>query len=331
MEDAPQDGPLQAADPRNAAPTAHTPVAANGDGGRGFERTRTSGPASDYRDRRGYDPAFLGDGAEFQVRLPDLSPDQAEEAAIADPLASGMDRFVLAYTHFSVVMNGRRRMPFFSAANIDGNELRSIPRSGDAWAYDPRIGRELQIGDEIYANSPLDRGHMTRRLDPVWGTAAVAALADEDTFHFTNACPQHRDLNRKEWAQLEDYVLDNAGTADVRVCSMTGPVLAASDTPFRGVLLPASFWKVVVTVRTETRRLSAAGYILSQQDLLTGFEFSYGPYKTYQVTLREIERRTGLRFGELTNFDPMSPSRVGGFESSGGVAKPIRGPADLVL
>lgn len=297
----------------------------------GFERTRASAPAASYGDRRGYDPGFLATGAAFEVPLPELSPEQAAQAAVGDPRAAGMARFVLAYTHFSVVMNGQRRMPFFSAANIDGRELRRLPRTGDAWAYDPRIGRELQIGDDVYTGSPLDRGHMTRRLDPVWGAEPVAALADQDTFHFTNACPQHRDLNRKEWAQLEDYVLDNAGTANARVCAMTGPVLAAADLAYRDVLLPASFWKVVVTVRGETGRLSAAGYVLSQREFLGGFELAYGPYKTYQVTLREIEQRTGLRFGRLTDFDPMTARRpAGGFEAAGAVRE-IRGAADLVL
>lgn len=299
-----------------------------------FERTRATPPAASYGDRHGYDPGFLAAGAAFEVPLPELGPEQAVRAAVADARAAGMARFELTYTHFSVVMDGQRRMPFFSAANIDGRELRPLPRTGDAWAFDPRIRREQQVGDDVYTGSPLDRGHMTRRLDPVWGAETVAALADQDTFHFTNACPQHRDLNRREWAQLEDYVLGNAGTADLRVCAMTGPVLAAADRPYRGVLLPAAFWKVAVTVRADTGRLSAAGYLLSQQGLVGGFEFTYGAFKTYQVTLREIERRTGLRFGRLTACDPLAARRpAGGFEAAGaaGAAIEIRGAADLVL
>jgi len=67
----------------------------------------------------------------------------------------------------------------------------------------------------------------TRRLDPVWGSDAVAKQADADTFCFTNACPQHKDLNQKEWLKLEDYVLDNSDAHDLKVCVLTGPVFAA--------------------------------------------------------------------------------------------------------
>jgi len=299
----------------------------------GFEKTRASKPADSYRDRTGFDPNFLGLGR--PVPLPRLSAGQAGQAAVVDRLAAGVDRFLLPYTHFSVVMNGARKLPIFSAANIDGNALRPLARTGDAWAYDPRIDRSLQAGDDVYVNTDLDRGHMTRRLDPVWGAPTVAALADEDTFHFTNACPQHKDLNRREWVQLEDYILGNAQTEDLKVCVITGPVLAPSDRSFRGVLLPAEFWKLVVMVRKDTRRLSATGYVLSHGHLLTGFEsFAYDQFKTYQVTLRSIELRTGLDFGDLKSFDPMPQARpAGGFETAGlaGTPKVIGGPADIVL
>jgi endonuclease G len=92
-------------------------------------------------------------------------------------------------------MNAARRMPLYSAVNIDGTQLRRIARSGDKWRFDPRIPTEAQVGDTVSKNNDMDRGHMTRRLDPVWGTPAVAEHADADTFHFTNACPQHKDLN----------------------------------------------------------------------------------------------------------------------------------------
>ena len=64
-------------------------------------------------------------------------------------------------------------MAFYSAVNIDGTQLRRVPR-GDSWFLDPRIPAEVQTGDEVYKNNDLDRGHMTRRLDPVWGSPAVA-------------------------------------------------------------------------------------------------------------------------------------------------------------
>jgi len=300
----------------------------------GFERVRALRP-EDYRNRQGYLEDFLGDGGR-RVPLPGLTAALAQKAVVVDDQVEGLERFELAYTHFSVVMNGARRMPFYSAVNIDGSDLRRIPRGGERWKFDPRISDEFQSGNPVYRNSDLDRGHMTRRLDPVWGMRRVAVLADDDTFHFTNACPQHKDLNQREWQQLEDYVLDNAGAEEFKVCVFTGPVFGRSDKEFRDIRLPAEFWKIVVMVRSDTRRLSATGYILSQRDMITGLEAVYGEFKTYQVPLKRIEKLTGLDFGKLPSFDPFPGPQAGegGFEGvsvPGSEAKLIGGPQDLVL
>jgi DNA/RNA endonuclease G (NUC1)/V8-like Glu-specific endopeptidase/endonuclease/exonuclease/phosphatase family metal-dependent hydrolase len=300
----------------------------------GFERRAgRRADASVYDDRTGYDPGFLGRG-DHRVPLPGLSAAQSALAAVVNEGAAGLDRFVLPYTHFSVVMHGDRQMAFYSAVNIDGTQLRRIPRSATRWRFDPRIQNEMQTGDDVYRNNDLDRGHLTRRLDPVWGEPDEAALADEDTFHFTNACPQHKDLNQREWSDLEDYVLDNAGAHDLRISVFTGPVFRSGDQEYRGVQLPKEFWKVVVMVRGDTRQLSATGYVLSQADMITGFEFVFGEFRTYQVTIRKIAEMTGLDFGRLVGFDPMArarPGPEGGFESAAAGAKLVTGPESLVL
>ncbi len=295
-------------------------------------RPQVGGQAADYRDRDGYLANFLGGG---QQRVPLFGlPDGAEnDAVVVDRRAADLERFVLRYTHFSVVVNGARKMPYYSAVNIDGAELRRIPRSDDKWVFDPRIPQQSQTGDAVYKNNDLDRGHMTRRLDPVWGPSSVAALADADTFHFTNACPQHKNLNQKEWLQLEDYVLGSSENHDSKVSVFTGPVLHPSDRRYRGIQLPEEFWKVVVMVRADTNQLSATGYLLTQKDMISGFEFVFGQFKTYQVTLRRVEELTGLKLGDLLNFDPLMRARPEalGLEAAAAGAQLITGPESLVL
>ena len=56
-------------------------------------------------------------------------------------------------------------------------------------------------GPEFYVPTVFDRGHMVRRLDPVWGTEGPARLANADTHHYTNSCPQvHRTLETEKRA-----------------------------------------------------------------------------------------------------------------------------------
>lgn len=270
-------------------------------------------PAAHFEGRRGYDPAFHGDA--HRVPLPRLS------GAIEDDLAESQ---LLDYTHFSVALSRSRHLALFTAVNIDGKDLRRIVRKQDAWFLDGRLPSELQTGEEVYTANRLDRGHLVRRLDPVWG--ADAALADEDTFHFTNACPQHEALNQKTWLSLEDYVLQNADAHDLRVNVFTGPVLRDDDREYRGVKLPEQYWKVVTTLG-ENGQLVATAYLLTQKHLLTDFEssFAFGAFRTYQVAVAFVEKLTGLDFGELRERDPLPESEA---PSAGRL---IESPEDLLL
>lgn len=272
---------------------------------------------SAYAGLAGYEEDFLGE--EHRIALPVLGE------RIRGDLAEvpGEDGGVLRYAHFSVVMNRVRKLAFYTACNIDGAKLKRLSRSGDRWYFDPRIDQDLQSGPELYANNDIDRGHLVRRLDPVWGKDA--ARANEHTFHFTNASPQHRNLNQKTWLELEDYILDNAGRHDLKVTVFTGPVFRDDDMLYRGrYRIPAEFWKVVAMVRPDGA-LSATAYLQTQKNLLDDLEFAYGSYKTYQVPVARIEGLTDLDFGPLRAADPL-----GGQEAAfAGIV--IEGPGDIRL
>jgi endonuclease G len=106
----------------------------------------------------------------------------------------------------------------------------------------------------------------------------------------------------------------------------TGPVLAADDQPYRGVQVPRQFWKVVVMVK-QSGDLSATAYLLSQEALIHGLEFvpeefSYGAYRTYQVSVRRIEDLTRLSFGALADADPFA--RVEAMTAANEITHPRR-------
>ncbi|MBK5292580.1 MAG: DNA/RNA non-specific endonuclease [Acidobacteriia bacterium] len=263
----------------------------------------------DYENRLGYDANFLGK-KKLTVPLPKLSKQMRKDAAAITEPAEGEDEHLLNYHHYSLVQNAKRKLAFYTAVNIDGETAKKPKRETDRWFFDPRISREDQAGEELYDSNSLDRGHLVRRLDPAWGTnAKQVKVANDDTFHFTNCSPQHKNFNQNKstWAGLEDYILNNAANEKFRASIFSGPVLEESDELFRGIQLPKQFWKVAVMVG-EDGKLMATGYLLSQAKLLQGIhieEFEYGAYKTFQVPVSRIEKMTGLNFGTLHNTDPM--------------------------
>lgn len=288
-------------------------------------------PAEQLTNRDGYQAQFLGKGKKA-VPLPKLGRWAADVAPVSDD-----PNGVLKYRHFSVIQSASRRLPLLTAVNIDGAKARRIKRQGD-WKLDGRLDRSHQAGNELYTNNPFDRGHMVRRRDPGWGkTPSEAEQGELDTFHYTNAAPQHENLNQREWASLEDYILDAVETHGFRATVFTGPVLRDDDRKVKpapgrpAIQIPEEFWKIAVTVDADTGMLNATGYVLSQgrmiRDLVEA-AFVFGQYKTYQVQIARIEQETGLDFGKLREFDPLGDKLESSFRAG---AREVNGPEDLWL
>jgi endonuclease G, mitochondrial len=284
-----------------------------------------------FAGRDGFDENFLGT-CHFRVPLPCLGKWEDDVAPVSDDSGN-----VLKYRHFSVIQSISRRLPLLTAVNIDGEKSLKLKRKG-SWRLDGRLEPEHQIGNELYRNNPLDRGHMVRRRDPGWGDDRPEAQeAEIDTFHYTNCIPQHAKLNQKDWVGLEDYILEAAETRDFKVTVFTGPIFREDDRKLKSqpgaedIPIPEEFWKIAVMVRSDTSLLSATGYVLSHGKMIRDLveaQFIYGEYKTYQVQITKIEEATGLDFGLLSQFDPLGRNLETTFSQA---VRPIEGPASLKL
>jgi endonuclease G, mitochondrial len=253
-----------------------------------------------YENRNGYDPSFL----EQEVPRPSISDTLIDD--VVKLKNSNNDE--LKYTNFSVIMSKSRGLAFYTAVNIDGSKLKPLERTNDVWYYDPRIEKEFQYGPDLYFNNDLDRGHLVRRLDPVWGLNFKEA--NEDTFHFSNCSPQHKNLNQKTWLGLEDYILRNSDLYNLKVNVFTGPIFNENDLVYRGkYLIPSEFWKVVTIIKTDGS-ISSTAYLQTQNQLIENLKFIFGEYKTYQMAITKIESLTKMNFGYLRDFDPLSKRKA---------------------
>jgi endonuclease G len=212
-------------------------------------------------------------------------------------------------------MNRRRRLAFFTACNIDGAHWMSIERGRDCWWPDPRLAETEQTNDAHYANRLIDRGHLVRREDPNWGPLKAEVLkANADTFHFTNASPQHAVFNQRPalWHGLEDFVLRGTVAAQRRAIVFTGPVFEPADPVLDEVHVPLVYWKILV-FRREDGTLSASGFTMDQSGLIRQLN-AFAPVE-HQVPLAHVSARTGLDFTGLLPHDAFPTERrntVGG-------------------
>lgn len=311
--------------------------------GEGVEAADGHHSATDLADRAGFDVEFLGDG--FTTLWPKLPSDI--EKGLAKPSDATADRpHELRYTHFGVVFSADFKLPVMTAVNLDGEKSVRIKRSGDKWFFDGRIDKRIQHGQRAYQDASIDRGHMVRREDPNWGEEAK--LANSDTFHYTNAAPQHSALNQGKtlWQGLENYILDSSRTYGFRANVFTAPVYTDEDPVLEeeNVRVPLEFWKVVAMIDSDKSKLHVTAYLLSQGQLIRKLledrdrseaveGFVLGPYRTYQIAIKDLEKATGYDFGELKRFDPLSKS-VTAREAVGNtmpVVVPLESAQDLVL
>ena len=247
----------------------------------------------------GFDARFLG----VVAAMPRV--DEADAATAVE----------LDYVHFTVVLDIVRRLARVTGVNVDGAELVELERA-DRWRFDDRIPIDWQAGPAIYADNDLDRGHLVRRRDPVWGQPEVAARANADTFRYTNAAPQASGFNQSKelWLGLEDHVLEHARAHRLRLSVFTGPVLAAGDPPYRGIRVPMRFWKIAAWNTGVDDTLAAVGFVVDQAPLVETSELReavpgeappLGPFRTFQVPIADIAALTRLAMPELVAADRM--------------------------
>jgi endonuclease G, mitochondrial len=243
--------------------------------------------------RAGYDPAFVGE------RVGPPTGNDADDAVLVDGSP------VVNYTHFSLELSKTRRLCRWVAWNIDGATLRGagsadpIGRDDLEFTTDSRIDEALQIGDDIYKNNRLDRGHVARRADLLWGEHDEAVSANADSFFFTNITPQMDNFNQSSrhgvWGRLENALLEHVDDDNSKVAVLGGPVLSETDPSYKGeVQVPIEFWKVFVYQRDGEIRTRA--FVLTQS--LEGLK-SRDPFAEFVVeekTVEEIAAKANVTF-----------------------------------
>jgi endonuclease G len=247
----------------------------------------------------GYDPGFLGRA----VAVPVLSAVQDKDAVRVGGTT------IIRHTHYSLSVSKARRLARWVAWNVDGGQIKLLSRRGLKFTLDPLVDAKWQIDDALYAANRLDRGHIARRQDLVWGPPEEAARANRDSFYFTNIAPQHEAYNQSGlkglWGLLENAILEEVEVEKLRVSVLGGPVFRDDDPVYRGVPIPRDFWKIVAYVEAGT--LKAKAFLLTQDDLLNRIEaLGLEQFRLYQLPITTLESRTGLDFGDLKSADDRS-------------------------
>ena len=196
----------------------------------------------------------------------------------------GVPEQILKRKAYITSYNSETKIPNWVAWHLTSGHTRGNLQRHDNVFHEDMDVKSGRVTGADYYNSGYDRGHMCPAGDNKWDQKAM-----EESFLFTNVCPQIHAMNEGPWNDLEmacrrwarDY-----GSVYI-VC---GPLLSKGNHRTIGknkVVVPERFFKVVLAMQDKPK---AIGFIYDNNSHNSSKMFSHA------TTVDEIERLTGIDF-----------------------------------
>lgn len=207
----------------------------------------------------------------------------ADDKLVMQTSPKGTPEQILKRTGYVASYNKTTLLPNWVAWHLTAERTEgSAKRSGVDFAEDTEVP-EPRATDWDYYNSGYDRGHMCPAADNKWSKKAM-----EESFLFTNMCPQNGNLNRGDWNEMEMACRKWAKKyGDLYI--VCGPILYKGKHKTIGknkVVVPEAFFKVVLRTGDNPQ---AIGFIYKNTS-------GNRPKDSYVNTVDEVERITGIDF-----------------------------------
>lgn len=208
---------------------------------------------------------------------------EADDKLVMQTSPKGTPEQILKRTGYVASYNKTTLLPNWVAWHLTAERTEgSAKRSGVDFAEDTEVP-EPRATDWDYYNSGYDRGYMCPAADNKWSKKAM-----EESFLFTNMCPQNGNLNRGDWNEMEMACRKWAKKyGDLYI--VCGPILYKGKHKTIGknkVVVPEAFFKVVLRTGDNPQ---AIGFIYKNTS-------GNRPKDSYVNTVDEVERITGIDF-----------------------------------
>lgn len=264
---------------------------------------------------KGFSPKFIN--GKTNLNIDKILP---KDWLVFLPTVEGNKKGILNYTDLSVAYHKERKVPIFSAYNVDGSLKSEKVKRANSFKPDPRIDSLSQLSKDFYDLrtdiTEFEIGHMAANNELAWGNDAQTK--SYQTFHFTNSVPQAENLNTGIWKSLETYIISEASqlSDNKKISVITGPILQNNDPAYNldtSFKIPLLFYKLIIFDTQDG--LYSTAFIMSHEeklkeqkmfattdkkgkiDALEILPFSDFKYKkVFQVNINLLEEMTGLNF-----------------------------------
>ncbi|MCH5328639.1 MAG: DNA/RNA non-specific endonuclease [Coprobacter sp.] len=205
----------------------------------------------------------------------------ATDLEIPAPLKDRAEQKI-RHTGYTVSYNKQWKIPNWVAYELTPDELNGNAKRTNKFTVDPMV-KGVSATNTDYTRSGLDRGHMAPAGDMTWDETAM-----QESFYFSNMCPQEPGLNRGVWKSLEEKVRDWV-TIDSTLYIVCGPLSEEKDKTIgkNKVKVPHGFYKVILAPWTSTPK--GIAFIFANKNEKNRLE-------TYAVPIDSVETLTGIDF-----------------------------------
>lgn len=207
----------------------------------------------------------------------------------------GQDGTLLCRKGYLLAHDSERKTPIWVAEHLINKRVTGVVKRTN-FQPDPdlNIGKRAELID--YRGSGYDRGHMAPAGNMRWGQQAML-----ESFFLSNIVPQiGKDMNQGIWKELEEKIrLWAISRGELYI--YTGPIYAKKPPDVIGinkVAIPTHLYKIIY----DPIAIEAIAFIMPNMKLKSS------DMPAYIVTIREIEKKTGLNF--LSTLDTETESIV---------------------
>lgn len=196
-------------------------------------------------------------------------------------------KYIFNYA-YTACFDSEWNLPVWVSYHLNAELLESVYNKRPS-GY-PRDNQYQELNSNALRKSGYDHGHLAPAADFKWSEEAYL-----QSFLMSNMSPQFGCFNQKAWCHLEGTVRKwveecdscNAYIASGAVMNSWIDTLCINDET--KIFVPESYYKVIL-IQEKNGNSKSIGFIIPNSDI-----DNYS-LKEYQVTVEEVENKTGLNF-----------------------------------
>jgi endonuclease G len=196
------------------------------------------------------------------------------------------DEDIIVHLGYTASYNHVSLCPDWVAWELTAEEANGQNDGQYSFSRDPDV-RFPKASREDYSRSGFDKGHMAPRADMRWSCQAL-----EESYYFTNICPQDHEMNSQAWRKIEELTRRLAKRYG-SVFIVCGPIFGG-DNPRKigGVSVPNAFFKALAVSTADGYR--TVGFLVDNNPQ------SFSP-RHYAVSVDSVEAVVGRNLFPLVD------------------------------